>query len=285
MAGNSVSCAGTSIHQACRPDISQCRHYLPLELTISSARPSLAENAIGSTDGLACFLPSTKLTSRLIFAAPWVEPKYSDILSLQMAKMLPTGVLKQWNKVMKFVVTKAAPSLSSSVDILSSMGGSIPRGSTEDINHREPILTADEIGPRTAKQLENLCIEYIFLEDTTGMNDEAVVCLKKTAGLWGACEDLPIYIRWLVQAEEWYKQGHPEEQKPLQVKAIFAEKDGMIGPQGQKYFENCFAPINLNNVVSFQSVMEKGTGHDTLWASETGAFLKVMEDIKEATSQ
>ncbi|XRM48202.1 hypothetical protein ABZX51_011136 [Aspergillus tubingensis] len=219
-----------------------------------------------------------------VLMAPWVEPKHSEILSLQMARMIPTGVLKQWNKVMKFMVTKAVPSLCSSVDVLASMGGSIPRASKEDTEHREPNLTADEMDPRTAEELENLCIEYIFLEDTTGMNDETVVCLKKSTGLWGVCEDLLIYIRWLVRAELWYQQGHPEEKQPLQIRAIFAEKDGMIGPKGQKYFEDCFARSDLNGVVSFESVMEKGTGHDTLWGLDT-AFLKMLRDIKDALSQ
>ncbi|OJJ72210.1 hypothetical protein ASPBRDRAFT_196316 [Aspergillus brasiliensis CBS 101740] len=223
-------------------------------------------------------LPETPMA---ILMGPWVEPKYSDILSLQMAKMLPTGVLNHWNKVIKFVVTKAAPSLTASVDILSSMGG-ISRAPEEGVDG--PELSADELNSRTAEKLEDLCIEYIFLEDTTGFNDETVVCLKKAPGLWGACEDLPVYIRGLVQAEERYKQSHPEE-KPLEIKAIFAEKDGMIGPKGQKYFEDCFANADLKSVVTFESVMEKGTTHDSLWASETGAFLKMLKDIQGAISQ
>ncbi|RAK95809.1 alpha/beta fold hydrolase [Aspergillus ibericus CBS 121593] len=219
--------------------------------------------------------PNTPLA---VLMGPWVEPKHSDILSLKMAQMLPKAILHQYDKLMNLFV-KAAPSFSASAAVFSAMASSIPSTRAEGPSRSEACLAGYGMDEEAAKVLDRLAMEYICQEDTSGFNDEAVICLKKGPGLWGACEDLPVYLQGLVQAEERYREGHPNEQ-PLKLKVFFAESDGMIGPKGQKYFEDCFAQADLRGAVCFDSVVEKGTEHDTLWTSDTGVFEKVLREIK-----
>ncbi|PYI06237.1 hypothetical protein BO78DRAFT_315974 [Aspergillus sclerotiicarbonarius CBS 121057] len=224
--------------------------------------------------------PNTPLA---VLMGPWVEPKHSDILSLKMAQMLPTGVLNHYDKLMHLFV-KAAPSFSASAGVFSAIVNSIPSTRAEDTNRSDACLAGYGMDAEAAKVLDRLAMEYICLEDTSGFNDEAVVCLKKGPGLWGACEELPVYLRGLVQAEEQHREGHPDE-KALKVKVFFAESDGMIGPKGQKYFEDCFAQADLREAVCFESVVEKGTEHDSIWTSDTGVFERVLREIQATISQ
>ncbi|PYH90689.1 hypothetical protein BO71DRAFT_333882, partial [Aspergillus ellipticus CBS 707.79] len=216
-----------------------------------------------------------------VLLAPWAEPKHSDVLSLQVAQMLPTGAFDYWNKLMQFVATKAAPSFGASTGVVTKMVNSLPRTSKDSSTDEDGLyLTAYGFEMGAVKALDRLAMEYVFLESTTGVNEEAVLCLKKgMPGLWGACEDLPVYIRALVEAEERHKQTHPDEQA-LNIQVFFAETDTMIGLKGQKYFEDCFEQAHLKDVVSFESSMEKGTDHDSIWASEMGVFKKMLTGIQ-----
>ncbi|PYH48651.1 alpha/beta fold hydrolase [Aspergillus saccharolyticus JOP 1030-1] len=214
--------------------------------------------------------------------APWVEPKHSDVLSMQMARMLPTGMLNQWNKLIQFSLTKIAPTFGASAGILANLSSSLPSMGKGPISEgTDPCLATYGMSAEAVETLEKITLEYMFKENSTGINDEAIVCLKKgTSGLWGACEDLPAYVRHMVQAGRDRTQQHPQEE-PLRLKGVFAEKDGMIGYKGQQYFEQCFTRDNLGGVVSFESVVIPGTEHDSVWSTRTGVLEKLLWEIKK----
>ncbi|RAL11217.1 uncharacterized protein BO97DRAFT_406424 [Aspergillus homomorphus CBS 101889] len=199
-----------------------------------------------------------------------------------MAQMLPKGVLNHWNKLIAFTVTKAAPAFVASAGLLSNMSSSLPRiGKSLDPEGSERCLATYGMSVEAVETLDKLTMEYLFSENSTGINDEAVVCLKKgPQGLWGACEDLPAYIRQLVQSEQEHRQQHPQTEA-LQLKAVFADKDSMIGPKGQKYFEHCFTQADLGGAMSFESVVVPDTDHDSIWSTRTGVLEKLMWDIKK----
>ncbi|PYI30924.1 hypothetical protein BP00DRAFT_371961 [Aspergillus indologenus CBS 114.80] len=224
-------------------------------------------------------LPQTPIAMLL---APWVEPKHSDVLSMQMAQMLPKGILNQWNKLIGFTLTKAAPTLGASSGILANMSSSLPgMGRSLDPEEHDACLTTYGMPVEAVEKLEKITMEYMFTESSTGINDEAMVCLKKgSLGLWGACEDLPAYVRQLLQSEHDHKQHYPQE-APLRLVAGFAEKDSMIGSRGQRYFEQCFTRADLGGGVAFESVVMPGTDHDSIWSTRTGVLEKLMWDIKE----
>ncbi|RAH72940.1 alpha/beta fold hydrolase [Aspergillus aculeatinus CBS 121060] len=214
--------------------------------------------------------------------APWVEPKHSDVLSMQMAQMLPKAVLNQWNKLIGFTLTKATPAFGASSGILTNMSSSLPGiGKSLDPEEADDCLTTYGMPVEAVEKLEKITMEYMFTESSTGINDEAMICLKKgPLGLWGACEDLPAYVRQLGQLEQDHKQHHPQE-APLRLKAIFADKDSMIGSKGQQYFVQCFTRAELGGGVAFESVVMPGTDHDSIWSTRTGVLEKLMWDIKE----
>ncbi|PYI17422.1 hypothetical protein BO99DRAFT_434485 [Aspergillus violaceofuscus CBS 115571] len=217
-----------------------------------------------------------------ILLAPWVEPKHSDVLSMQMAQMLPKGILNQWNKLIGFTLTKAAPTFGASSGILANMSSSLPgMGRSLDPEEHDACLTTYGMPVEAVEKLEKITMEYMFTESSTGINDEAMVCLKKgSLGLWGACEDLPAYVRQLLQSEQDHKQHYPQE-APLRLVAGFAEKDSMISSRGQRYFEQCFTRTDLGGGVAFESVVMPGTDHDSIWSTRTGVLEKLMWDIKE----
>ncbi|PWY88137.1 hypothetical protein BO94DRAFT_64956 [Aspergillus sclerotioniger CBS 115572] len=223
--------------------------------------------------------PKTPLA---VLMGPWVEPKHSGIVSLKMAQMLPTGILNHYDKLMNLIV-KALPSVNASASTFSAVVNRLSGARADTGRESKACLSEYGMNLEMVKVLDRLTMDYVCLEDTSGMNDEAVVCLKKAPGLWGACEDLPVYLQELVQAEEQYRQDHPGE-KALRVKVHFAESDGMIGPKGQKYFEDCFTQADLREAIIFESVVEKGTEHDSIWLADTKVFANVIKIIQATIS-
>lgn len=84
--------------------------------------------------------------------------------------------------------------------------------------------------------------EYSHAEDSSGLNDEARLCLKNVPGEthWGAAENLPNFVD--CQEEVWNKRVE-KGQKHLLVVLLYADKDTVIGKKGQEYFSQCWARV------------------------------------------
>lgn len=125
----------------------------------------------------------------------------------------------------------------------------------------------------TAKHLEKLTSEYIWAEETKGINDEALTCLHKTGpGTWGACEDYGAFVRDLA------KERTPDCK--LTVSAFFAESDELVGTGGQKYVEECFNQPGIADSIDFRSCVKPGTDHNTIMINHRrGPLLEAFRHI------
>jgi len=90
------------------------------------------------------------------------------------------------------------------------------------------------------EELTKLGFEYLFAENTKGGNDEARLCLKSVKGEcdYDECED---YFEFIDQLAEVWKSRVEEGSPKLKVKILFAQDGVMIGVQGRKYFQDCWA--------------------------------------------
>lgn len=134
----------------------------------------------------------------------------------------------------------------------------------------------------TAKLISKLYSDYMWAEETKGINDEALTCVRKSSqGSWGACEDFAECARDLAQHE---RELAPENK--LNIKAFFAESDFLVGVGGQKYLEDCFAQTAVKEVIDFESSVRKGTGHDSIMTDHhLGAVVDAFGYVASALSK
>ncbi|KAJ5156800.1 hypothetical protein N7492_009603 [Penicillium capsulatum] len=216
--------------------------------------------------------------------APWVDPAFSRITSMQMAQYLPNKAFSLWDRIPRFFLLQAGPAFASSGAVVKKVTNAIssPGSGAHDITQQEKTrLHIEEFYglPRDVQaELENLIFRRIFQESTVGSNSEALQCLRKEANTWGKCEDYQVFVRDFRQLER------DREGSALMVHAYFAESDSMIGKKGQQYFEECWQGTddddNLDSV-NFISTTVPGTDHDTL-ATSVEIWEKIIGDLTRA---
>lgn len=134
------------------------------------------------------------------------------------------------------------------------------REGSEAFTFADKYGTTEELG----KEIERLKMFYIFQEDTTGVNEDARLCLKKGGpGLWGACEDYAECIRNFIKPEQDRAQSRPNQVR-LKIHAYFASSDVMIGKHGQEYFEQIWRQPGVEDFVDFESTTLDKTNHDSV---------------------
>ncbi|KAL4926431.1 alpha/beta fold hydrolase [Aspergillus undulatus] len=226
----------------------------------------------------------------VVCLAPWVDPSHSKITSMQMAQLLPAKVFNYWNTIPRWLITQASPVLASSGAVMrrmttpmSSLSGLSGSGSGTaqeeadknflDANYKR-IERDYGVPVKDSEELTRLALKYMFSENTVGANGEALVCLRKTKGGgkdWGIAQDYVECARTLHRLEE----GQGGREGKVTLRAYFAEKDAMVGRQGQKYFEESWRAETETGTgteedgkgqkgVEFVTRTVKGTDHDTL---------------------
>lgn len=128
-------------------------------------------------------------------------------------------------------------------------------------------------------ELGKLVARFIFEEQTTGANEEALQCLRKGAP-WGVCDNYADFIKSFVQQER-NREPQPPTNCKLTVKAYFAESDSMIGKKGQSYFEKCFQ--GFEDTILFDSSTVMGEDHDSLCFSPE-ILAKIFKDGKTVSN-
>ncbi|QIW97101.1 hypothetical protein AMS68_002619 [Peltaster fructicola] len=204
-----------------------------------------------------------------VLIAPWVPATEAKTLSSKILLALPAGVMKAQHSAVR-LVNALTPSLqwaggvsAGLVDMITPASGR-PETSTSSDAELYGCDTA------TAKEITRLRTEYLWAEDTRGINDEGLSCLHKTGpGTWGVCEDYTQCVRDLVKRESAVPAQHK-----LTVHAYFAESDDLVGKGGQKYIEDCFSQPNVKEVIDFHSTVVEKTGHDSILSDHKRGPLK-----------
>ncbi|KAJ5488759.1 hypothetical protein N7539_003649 [Penicillium diatomitis] len=241
----------------------KCRQYINPEaavignIDILPVRSALQEPSF--TTVILLTLPSS---------APWVDLKYSRVLSLRAASYIPSKAFSFWNEIPRFFVTQASPVVSASGAFVRYWSPSASSNSEDTASDVAFLVTnwrkveRDYGVPLSEqKELAQLVGRFLHTENTVGANSEAMQCLRKDGGTsWGVCSDYVDCAKALAT-------------EPFTLRAYFAETDALIGSKGQQYFENCWRGPGVE-AIEFTSKTIPQSDHDTVFQS-----VEVWEDI------
>lgn len=204
-----------------------------------------------------------------IVPAPYVPMGISNATLPILLSKLPDGVINSFGGLNEFINDKVMASaswsgglLSSTTSLFSSSTGSDDSGT----NSSTSTTSAERFGvdEQTAKAIDRLSVKYKFAEDTSGINDEARLCLQKCAdGDWGEAHDYADCIKSILRNEHTLTQQHPERPK-LKVAAYFSGSDVMIGKRGEEYFKQCWQQSNWQEMIDFSTQTFPKANHDTV---------------------
>ncbi|ESZ93091.1 hypothetical protein SBOR_6521 [Sclerotinia borealis F-4128] len=233
-----------------------------VSLASHSAGTIYALNIIARLPHIIC--PSRP---RITLLSPWVHQDLSSTYFLQFAAILPNSMLDHWSSVTKFIVNNAAPMIASSGGAFAAIKSFLSTPETAAATQREAAEQKCREGYgvsiETKKEMETLLLKWAFLEDTSGINDEARLCLKKTDHCsWDACEDYEEMVKNLV--EMWTQRVERNQSAILEVKIYLAEEDMMTGEKGKEYFRKCWTSKDWVSGIKVSCEQLKGTDHDTV---------------------
>ncbi|GAB7349372.1 hypothetical protein MBLNU459_g8498t1 [Dothideomycetes sp. NU459] len=218
--------------------------------------------------------------------APWTHPSHSKVALWNVASKLPTTMITQFGGIAKFINTSVVPASAYSSGVFESMSSLLGNGPTTNASiEAEEIQAAHGCTVDTWNEINSLQSKYIFAGDSSGVNQETLLCLKKGCG-WGACDDYKLFVDELVARErsriaESVALAQPESAAPekLRVRAFFSETDVMIGEGGQKFFEDCWQKENVKDTIDFKSIAVPNTNHDSIVSPRKGAWSQILVEL------
>jgi hypothetical protein len=209
-------------------------------------------------------------------AAPWVDTRYSKVLYMNLVQRLPSSIFKYFNRIQGLIL-KASPLLGASGAVLTAMKDAFTVSKSSKDTAEANLREIYGLGQEALGKLDRYAFRFMYMEDTTGINDEVLLCLRRCqSGAWGACDNLAKFVDRLVQVEK----KNTDEQK-LRVRAYFAEDDIMIGRKGQQYFEECWNEERLEGQVDFEAVTVEGAAHDSIFNPSKGVWERIFKQARE----
>lgn len=197
-------------------------------------------------------------------------------------------MLDSWADLNIFVNDKIMPSASWSGGLVSSAASFFSSSASTDVPGTEvsnSTTPAERYGvdEETAKAIDKLSMKYKFAEDTSGVNDEAKLCLRKCQDAdWGRAQDYAACIRSIIQNERTFQQQHPGRAK-LKVEAFFSGSDIMSGKRGQEYFEQCWQQDEFRESVEFTTRTYPEANHDSVIIDyKKGALRNAFEKVAKS---
>ncbi|QSZ33829.1 hypothetical protein DSL72_005401 [Monilinia vaccinii-corymbosi] len=219
---------------------------------------------------------------RMTLLSPWVHQDLSSTTFLQIASILPDGVLNRWSSVINFIVNNATPTMASSGGAFAAFRSSFAPGigaATLREAAEQKCREGYGVSIETKKEMDTLLFKWAFLEDTKGISDEARLCLKTTEDCsWGACEDYEKMVGRLV--EMWAHRVEENQNAILEVKICLAEEDIMIGEKGKEYFRKCWTSENWIAGIKVNCEQLEGTDHDSV-LDPLGSLREIARTAKE----
>jgi pimeloyl-ACP methyl ester carboxylesterase len=193
----------------------------------------------------------------IALAGPWIHTSHTGVVSLSMAKALPSGLVAQFDKVVGFVHNHLESWTSTSFGIsepIANLFATPPSGGIEDES-----VTFEE--NTMAKALDRA-----HKENIEGVSSEALVLLRNIKGMdgWGDWGDYDELIRRVGNAFR-------EAGRKLTIDVFYAETDSMIGletAKGAQWFDNCWRAGG--DTLEYSRRVVKGTDHNSLWQLRWG---------------
>ncbi|KAI9647311.1 hypothetical protein NHQ30_003696 [Ciborinia camelliae] len=262
---------GGSTQVPLRDRISIYLETIPLLLKhLNIKHVSIASHSAGTIYALNIItrLPHIVCPSRprITLLSPWVHQDLSSVTFLQIASILPDNVLNYWSSITNFIVNNATPTIASSGVAFAAFKSSFASEigtATQREAAQQKCQERYGVSIETKKEMDSLLFKWAFLEDTTGLNDEARLCLKKTDDCsWDACEDYEEMVKNLV--EMWTQRVERNQSAMLEVKIYLPEQDILIGEKGKEYFRKCWASESWIAGIKVNCEQLEGTDHDTV---------------------
>lgn len=213
--------------------------------------------------------------------APWVPTTHSSATLTTIAAKLPTNLLDSYAGLNTFVNSKIIPSASWSGGIISSAAALLSTSASTDIPGAETSTSTTPLerygfDEDTAKLIEKFSAKYQFTENTTGVNEEVKLCLRKCDDTdWGEAADYSSCIR-KIAANEAALGSRESNAAKLRVEAFFAGSDIMIAKRGQDYFEQCWQGDGVKGKIVFTTSMFPEANHDSVLIDQKKGALKIV---------
>lgn len=210
---------------------------------------------------------------------PWVTPDHSKVTLLSMATHVPSSLIaNHWNSLclglISFAQGPVATGSSTAIAALTSLFEKDELVTEESPEEARKYLELNGRSKMEVEKIGALRFKYMRIEDSSGCNDEALLCLKKSdVGFWGACENYETFVPDLTEVLS-------AQQKKVKIHAYFAEKDIMIGKTGQEYFNACFSKKACGQYIDYESFTIKGTNHETIADPMHGLISRLYEECK-----
>lgn len=207
---------------------------------------------------------------------------------MQLLQLIPTKAFSVWNHIPRFFHLKAGPVFASSGAVVTKIqdafsSGAQDRASASQAEKNRLKIEKDYgLARDTRVEIESLVFQFLFEENTTGANSEALQCLRKeTYGTWRKCDDYGQFVKDLVDLE---RSSGDSRRERLKIQAYFAESDSMVGKGGQKYMTECWSGHeDFHDVLDFESRTISDVDHDSISQSAEvleGIFLAALDRMR-----
>lgn len=224
------------------------------------------------------FSPKTTLTTPI---APFVSSAHSGAALPTVASKLPTNILNTYTNLNTFVASKIIPSASWSGGIISSATALFTSPTNTDLPSAE-TSTSSTLSSRygcdeeTAKLIEKLASKYLFAENTSGVNEELKLVLRKCEDAdWGDATEYSSCVCKIADNEAEFSTREPNAAK-VSVEGFFAGSDIMIAKRGQEYFEQCWQSDGVRDKIDFATLTCPEADHDSLLIDQRNGALKIV---------
>lgn len=220
--------------------------------------------------------------------SPWVHPSNSGAKMLTIASAMPAGFVTGWNKMTSFLVNRFMPSSAPTSNDTKGKKQDSKGGQKSNRVDGSQVPTDEAMLIETcgltsgAKQpTRDYFIKMFFLEDTSGVADEAKLGLRTGGGnvSWGVCDDYAAFVPQLAQklADDGAVSGK------VLVAAYFGEKDSYVGKGGIQYFRQLWEKDVVRQSVSAQINEVAGMDHDSLTLPEHRILGRIFDATRESS--
>lgn len=235
------------------------------------------------------------------FWAPWVSPGHSGVRHLQVAGMLPAGVIGKFSGLAKVVNSNVIPVL----DMSSGLSSTITRSSKSSTPTRDAadqrlaeskaeiqglnkadVHALDLDDPAVVKELRTLLPTFLFAENVDGAGQDAQLCLRKPRSVpWSTpghpWEDIDDVVRQLRGVENSSQPG-----QRFTVDVFHTESDSMVGDKGRAWFDRCWQSDLTGSIeedrIMYRSQVVESSDHDFILDPVFGASERWVERVAES---
>ncbi|MBE3046969.1 hypothetical protein IMZ48_31465 [Candidatus Bathyarchaeota archaeon] len=238
----------------------------------------------------------------LYLFAPWVPPAHSGVKLTSAGALLPSGLMDRFDSLVSFVNTHVAAPVGMSSAAVSALASPIANVASSlfttqeererknsDKEHERSDLVGRLRGhygcdgEKEATALFKEVMRRVFLEDTTGGNDEMKLCLRKPeAGTWGECDSYEGFPQRLDKRLRGRLWTDGDRSRRFHVGASWAEEDILVGKGGARYFDKCFELFGGASEVSclvYRRETVPRTDHDSVSLPHNLAMPRILREI------